>query len=106
MLRRFKDEIHKGDYVVTYNPESRQYLIGEVTGEYAFNTKLLEYYHTHSVRWHEKVVDRDALSTSTRNSLGAISTIFEIKDEAKEEMLKVLQGDNYAPEVDQQEDVV
>jgi restriction system protein len=106
MLRRFKDEIHKGDYVVTYNPESRQYLIGEVTGEYAFNTKLLQYYHTHSVRWHEKVVDRDALSTSTRNSLGAISTIFEVKDEAKEEMLKVLQGNNYAPEVDQQEDVV
>ena len=105
MLRRFKDEIHKGDYVITYNPETRQYLIGEVTGEYVFNTKLLEYYHTHSVRWHEKVVDRDALSASTRNSLGAISTIFEVNDDAQAEILKVLGGETHVQEVNEKEDV-
>ena len=106
MLRRFKDEIHKGDYVVTYNPETRKYLVGEVTGEYAFNTKLLEYHHTHSVRWHEKEVDRDALSASTRKSLGAISTIFTVDVEAQAELLKVLETDNHAPQPPEQEDVV
>jgi restriction system protein len=106
MLRRFKDEIRKGDYVVTYNPETRRYLVGTVTGDYAFNLKLLEYYHTHSVRWHDNEVDRDALSPSTRNTLGAISTIFAVSDDAQVEILKVLEGDNHVHDVNEKEDVV
>ena len=105
-LRRFKDDFHKGDYVVTYNSESRQYLVGEVTGDYSFNIKLLEYFHTRPVLWREKAVDRDTLSPATRNSLGSISTIFEINDEAKAEILKVLEGGNQAAKVVEHEDVV
>lgn len=37
-------------------------------------------------------VKRDKLSTSTRNTLGAISTIFQINDAAAEEIVGILEG--------------
>src|ERR1035441_2440776 len=106
MICRFKDEFQKGDYVVNYNPGTRKYLVGEVTGDYAFNTELLEYHHIRSVRWHEKEVDRDALSPSARKNLGALSTIFVVNEDAQAEILKVLESDNRVPETSEQQDVV
>lgn len=90
-IYRFKAEFKKDDYVVTYNPEERFYLVGEITSDYEHNTKLLEYPHIRRVRW-KGSVQRDDLSTSTKNTLGAISTIFEIQREAKQEMLDLLEG--------------
>ena len=43
------------------------------------------------VKWLGEV-SRDKLTVQTKNSLGAISTIFEIKDKAKREILEVLEG--------------
>lgn len=88
---RFLFDFKKGDYVLSYDPDNRDYLVGEIETDYEFNTKLSEYHHIRNVKWIGKV-PRDKLTTSTRNTLGAISTIFELKDEAKKEILNVLQG--------------
>ena len=104
MIRRFRFDFNKGDYVVTYNPVARHYLIGEIIGDYAFNAKLLEYHHIHSIKWLGEVV-RESLSLSTRNTLGAISTIFELGEDAQADILKVLSGRSQSSEKDEQDEV-
>jgi len=90
-VRRFLFELMVGDNVITYDPTVRKYLVGEIVGGYSFNEKLLEYHHVHSVKWLGEV-DRDDLSLSTRNSLGAISTLFKLNDESKQEILDIVDG--------------
>ena len=88
---RFLFEFKKGDYVLSYDPDNREYLIGELIGDYEYDTNQREYHHGRKVKWLGKV-SRDKLSTSTRNTLGAISTIFEINDVAQKEIISVLEG--------------
>lgn len=90
-ISRFRFEFNKGDYAITYSPDNRSYLVGEITSDYEYNIKLSEYHHVHQVKWLGEV-SRDKLSTTTKNTLGAISTIFKLGDEAKIEMLQVLEG--------------
>lgn len=90
-INRFKFDFKKGDDVITYNPEERIYLVGEILGDYEYNTKLGEHFHIRRVKWSGKV-PRDKLSTSTKNTLGCISTIFELSEEAEEEIIKLLKG--------------
>jgi restriction system protein len=47
--------------------------------------------HIREVKW-EGQVDRDRLSVATRNSLGAISTLFKVPDEAATEIHALLAG--------------
>ncbi|MBI3032407.1 restriction endonuclease [Candidatus Woesearchaeota archaeon] len=88
---RFLFEFKKGDYVLSYDPNNREYLVGELTGDYEYAANQREYHHARRVKWLGKV-SRDKLSTSTRNTLGAISTIFEINDVAQKEIISVLEG--------------
>lgn len=91
-ISKFRFDFQEGDYAISYDPERRIYLVGEIISDYEFNPKLSEFPHIRKVKWLGKV-NRDDISTSTKNTLGAISTIFEIKDEAKEEILKLLKGE-------------
>ena len=84
---RFRFNFKKGDAVITYNPEERVYLVGEILSNYEYNTELLEYFHIRRVKWLGKV-SRDKLSTPTKNTLGAISTVFELSEDAQEEIIK------------------
>lgn len=88
---RFRFNFKKGDTVITYNPEERVYLVGEILSNYEYNTELLEYFHIRRVKWLGKV-SRDKLSTPTKNTLGAISTVFELSEDAQEEIIKILKG--------------
>ena len=90
-IGRFLLDFKKKDYVVTYDPNDRVYLVGEIQSDYQYNTKISEYHHVRMVKWLGEV-SRDKLTVKTKNSLGAISTIFEIKDTAKKEMLRILEG--------------
>jgi len=93
MLHRFVDEIKPGDGAITYDSARRVYLVGEVTGQYEFNPKVLEQYpNIHKVKWLGEV-SRDDLSVASKNSLGAISTLFMLSDEAASEVRKVLAGE-------------
>ncbi len=91
-VNKFRFDFKKEDYVITYDSQERKYWIGEITGDYEYHEKIIEKYpNLRKVRW-EKEIDRDKLSVSTKNTLGAISTIFYIGDDARKEILDFLKG--------------
>lgn len=85
-LLRFIGEIKLGDEVVTFDRERRKYLLGKVTSEYHWDDKLIEDLPAvRRVEWtHE--VSRDLLSTKTRNTLGAIQTLFKLGADAEKDL--------------------
>lgn len=83
---RFVNQFQIGDKVVTYDWNSRNYYLGEIVSDYEFNTKY-EFHHIRKVEWNEAPTERDALKTETKNSLGSILTIFEIRKEVWDELL-------------------
>lgn len=92
-ISRFHKEMKIGDYVVTYSSRERSYLIGTIESDYKYDDAF-EFNNIRNVKWLGRV-SRDILSASTKNSLGSILTIFEIKDQAKKELLdKLYQKDS------------
>lgn len=69
-VSRFRLDIKVDDWVVTYDPEKRAYLVGFIKTDYRYDPSLLEYHHIRNVKWRGEV-PRDQLSTSTKNTLGA-----------------------------------
>lgn len=94
-LYRFANELAVGDRVLTYDKGRRLYLVGRVTSEYRFDPEPMgadgEYPNLREVDW-QGAVKRDDLSGATRNSLGAISTLFQISPDAAKEVEAVLSG--------------
>jgi restriction system protein len=84
-IKRFLD-IKNDDFVITYNKEERYYLIGKIKSDYIYNDEFSEHPNLRNVAWEGKIL-RDLLSTNTKNSLGAISTLFEISGDSKDELL-------------------
>jgi len=101
-IRRFLFEFKQGDYVLSYDPSKRVYLVGTIESDYNYNKTLGEYHHIRKVKWLGET-QRDKLSTSTKNTLGAISTIFEINDIAQKEIISVLHGKSKNDEINQDE---
>lgn len=88
-LFRFVSEIKVGDEVVTYDAATRRYLIGVVSSDARYEpAKIADLPYVRSVEWNRRV-PRDALSVDTRNSLGAIQTIFRLSKEASSELRDV-----------------
>ena len=95
-LYRLRTEIAENHYVLTYAPARRKYAIGRVTGPYKFDQSLAEryedyFFHTRPVEWLGEI-NRDDLTTSSKNSLGAISTLFLVPSEVEKNVLNVHQG--------------
>ncbi len=101
-ISRFRFEIKKGEKVITYNPSERVYHIGVVSSEYKYNDAHWWHY-VREVDWQSKV-ERDSLSISTKNSLGAISTVFKLNEDASRELL----GDHeaHAEPPEEEEDIL
>jgi len=92
-IYRFRSEMKKNDRVVTYDPSRRKYLVGTVSGDYRYEPGLIQDLpNCRSVDW-EGAVERDSLSVATKNSLGAISTLFQIPAAAAEEIERLLAGE-------------
>ena len=90
-LYRFLTEVREGDLVVSYAREQRAYLWGEVASGYEWIPGVAEGApHVRRVRWTGSV-PRDALSPSTRYTLGAIQTFFRLSEEAATDMHAQLQ---------------
>ena len=87
---RFRFDFKEGDYVLTYDPQEREYLIGIIDGPYQYD-KSKEYHNIRKVKW-QGTVSRDDLTAPSRNTLGAISTLFETGEEAEKEILSLLAG--------------
>jgi restriction system protein len=89
-LYRFVHELKVGDRVVTYGPSKRQYLVGRVKSDYRFDPSIIEENpNVREVTW-DGEVSRDNLTVTARNSLGAISTLFQIPNEVIQEMVSLL----------------
>jgi len=94
MLLKFRDEILKGDTVISYSSERREYLVGEVNGPYQFvseDQQIGGHSHVRAVKW-IGVVSRDVLPISTRNSLGSTLTLFSLSDSALKDIMAALHG--------------
>ena len=89
-LFRFRQEIKLGDRIVTYDPSRRVYLLGTISGEYRFDPGIDEKAaNIRAVTW-DGEVSRDLLSVSTKNSLGAISTLFLLPETAAADLERAL----------------
>lgn len=103
-IYRFLSEIKVGDYVVSYDPSRRIYHVGEIISEKRYApSEIEELPRIRDVKWLGEV-NRDAISTATKNTLGAISTLFLLSDQAKQEMLDRLKGKEVAVEPDVEEE--
>lgn len=85
---RFLREVQEGDKVVTYDPATRLYHVGTIDGVPAYQPQRMERLPViRSVSW-IATVGRDELSEPTRNTLGAIMTIFKLSSAAEAEILQ------------------
>lgn len=101
-LAKFRFEMKSGDWVVTYNPEARDYLVGKIDSDYIYDPKIMEYPHLRKVVW-KGTVSRDKLSVATKNTLGGISTLFRVGTEAEGEITHRLSGSAPPTEVTTEE---
>lgn len=95
---RFVNEIQEGDQVVTYSPANRTYLVGRVVGEARYWREGAEsgMALVRSVEWQEVEVQRDALSSGARNSLGSTLTVFLVPDSVSKEVIAKATGNTVA----------
>jgi restriction system protein len=84
-IYRFKSEFKIGDQVITYNAQDRHYSLGVIESDYEYHPENDLHPHWRRVKW-LKQVDRDGLSTTTKNALGSIMTIFLIDKNAADEL--------------------
>lgn len=96
---RFMNEIKTDDWVVTYSPTNRTYLIGRVKGECEYRADLADsgMALVRTVTWQEKEVERDSLADATRNSLGSTLTVFVVAGFAMQELLGEVTGKPVQP---------
>lgn len=86
-IRRFLDAFAIGDRVVTYDPSTRLYHRGTIEGGYEYRPDAADdvLVNRRRVRWVGET-SRDDLRVKSRNSLGALSTIFAIAPDVAEDL--------------------
>ena len=77
---RFAHDMTTDSTVVMYDPESRLYHLGVITGPCVAVCDMDGVTYARDVTWGE-TAPRDVLSPSSKNSLGGIQTIFAVSDE-------------------------
>jgi restriction system protein len=101
MVYKFRSSIKVGDKVITYDPTKREYLVGTVTSDYIYKPdEIKDYPHIRKVEW-EGRVSRDSLPASSRNSLGSISTLFSVNEDAWADISSSLTGKRVSPQESQ-----
>lgn len=89
---RFLNEVQIGDQVISYDPNDRLYHLGRITGVPEHRPEWIEGLQiARAVAW-SITVSRDSLSQATRNSLGAILTIFLVPQSAVGEINALANG--------------
>lgn len=98
-VTKFVLDFQIGDYVISYNPNNRKYLIGRIISDYYFSDEIAKKYgfsnsycHFRDVEWLGET-NRDDLSLNSFNSLNSFITVFNIKDSVKNELLTKLNND-------------
>lgn len=84
---RFVNEIRVGDTVVTYDRDRRSYFVGEILSDARWSPdKIPGMPRVRQVDWTHRVT-RDRLRADTKNTLGAIQTLFQVNEHATEDIL-------------------
>nr|PZN14449.1 MAG: restriction endonuclease [Mycolicibacterium hassiacum] len=98
-VHRFVNDIRVGDHVVTYSPANRAYLVGDVTGncEHRPDRDSVGMSLSRPVQWLPREVQRDDLSTASKNTLGSTLTVFKLGSAVREELLALAEGKRSAP---------
>jgi restriction system protein len=91
-VMRFINEVAVNDWVVSYSPLNRTYILGQVKNKPIYKTEWEEDNMPlcRTVHWSDREVDRDLLSQSTKNSLGSTLTLFKLPDTVTQELLSKL----------------
>jgi restriction system protein len=93
-IKRFLHGIEVGDRVISYDPDNRKYLVGTIAGPPQHSPGRIDGLPTcRAVKWGEIEVSRDELSVESRNSLGAISTLFRVPEAVAREIEAKIKGD-------------
>jgi restriction system protein len=89
---RFLHEFEVGDGVLTYDSQRRRYLVGEIVGPPVHRPDADEEKSVYrAVSWGE-TIGREDLSAESRNTLGAIQTLFLLPDYSCIEIERRLAG--------------
>lgn len=83
---RFFNEFEKGDKVITYDSNRREYYFGEIKSIYSYSEDY-DFHHFRKVDWNDHPIDRDLLSVESRNSLGSVLTIFQVTSDIWHEII-------------------
>lgn len=98
-LFRFAHSLKIGDKVLTYDSDRRVYHVGQITSNYKYQPNILaDHGNYRTVEWIEEI-GRDQLSTKSKYSLGAISSLFLIPTIVGEEISLLLEGTTNKEEV-------
>lgn len=91
---RFINEIKEGDWVVTYSPANRTYLVGKVIGAYQYRPEWTEddMPLIRPVQWKSIEIERDMLSVRSKNTLGSTLTVFLLAEAVMQELLLNSEG--------------
>ena len=97
---KFVHDFEIGDYVISYNPDSRKYLVGRIISDYYYSDKLAKKYNQinesynqfRDVEWIGET-DKDILTQTSLKPLKSKDTIFNLNDSAKNEILYCLNND-------------
>lgn len=92
----FAHKMNKGDWVAV--PSKRKTIhIGEITGEYSYQpTDHGPYSHFRAVRWIEQDIPRTNFDQDILNSLGAFTTICQIKRNDAEQRVRAMQANGWS----------
>lgn len=91
-IYRYLNEMKIGDRVLSYDSGRRKYVVGTIKSEVFYDPESMpELPRCRKVNW-DGEVERDGLSIATKNTLGAISTLFLLSESAAEEIDRMLTG--------------
>lgn len=85
---RFINEVQPEDWVITYSPANRTYLIGKILSDFQYHPEWIEegMALARTVKW-QKEIGRDTLTKESKNTLGSTLTVFQLPEFAIEELL-------------------
>ena len=92
---RFVNEIQLQDWVITYSPANRTYLVGRFTGTVDHRPDWTNegMNLSRSVEWLPDEIRRDDLTITTRNTLGSVLTVFKLSEQAQSELVALANGE-------------
>ncbi len=92
MIHKFRSVLKPSDHVITYNPAQREYLVGNIVGDYMFKPgEIKDHVHLRKVDWLGRV-SRDQLSVASRNTLGSTLTLFSVPVDVWSDISAALRG--------------